>query len=57
MRRILVDHARAHKAAKRGGLDQKLSLDEARELPTKQDVDVVAGQMTKVAWYCDSGMR
>src|ERR1700741_5601664 len=27
MRRILVDHARAHKAAKRGGLDQKLSLD------------------------------
>jgi hypothetical protein len=20
-------------------------------------VDVVAGQMTKVAWYCDSGMR
>jgi len=21
------------------------------------DVDVVAGQMQKVAWYCDSGMR
>ena len=21
------------------------------------DVDVVAGQMTKVAWYCDSGMQ
>ena len=21
------------------------------------DVDVVAGQMTKIAWYCDSGMR
>jgi hypothetical protein len=21
------------------------------------DVDVLAGQMTKVAWYCDSGMR
>jgi len=41
MRRILVDHARAHKAAKRGGLDQKLSLDEARELPTKTDVDLV----------------
>src|SRR5229473_4542325 len=33
MRRILVDHARAHKAAKRGGLDQKLALDEARDLP------------------------
>jgi RNA polymerase sigma factor (TIGR02999 family) len=41
MRRILVDHARAHKAEKRGGLEQKLSLDEARELPTKQDVDLV----------------
>ena len=41
MRRILVDHARAHNAAKRGGLDQKLSLDEARELATKSDVDLV----------------
>jgi RNA polymerase sigma factor (TIGR02999 family) len=41
MRQILVDHARAHKAAKRGGLDQKLSLDEARELPTNSDVDLV----------------
>jgi len=41
MRRILVDHARSHNAAKRGGLDQKLSLDEARELPTKTDVDLV----------------
>ena len=41
MRRILVDHARAHKAAKRGGLAQKLSLDEARELPVKIEVDLV----------------
>ena len=41
MRRILVDHARAHKAEKRGGLEQKVSLDEARELPTKSDVDLV----------------
>jgi RNA polymerase sigma factor (TIGR02999 family) len=41
MRRILVDHARAHNAAKRGGLEQKLSLNEARELPTKTDVDLV----------------
>ena len=41
MRRILVDHARAHNAAKRGGLEQKLSLDEARELATKSDVDLV----------------
>ena len=41
MRRILVDHARAHNAAKRGGLQQKLMLDEARELPTKSEVDLV----------------
>jgi RNA polymerase sigma factor (TIGR02999 family) len=41
MRRILVDHARAHNAAKRGGLEQKLSLDEARELSTNKDVDLV----------------
>jgi len=41
MRRILVDHARAHNAAKRGGLRQKLTLEEARELPTKSNVDLV----------------
>lgn len=41
MRQILVDHARKHNAQKRGGLAQKLSLDEARELATKQDVDLV----------------
>jgi RNA polymerase sigma factor (TIGR02999 family) len=28
MRRILVDHARAHRANKRGGLDVKVPLDE-----------------------------
>jgi RNA polymerase sigma factor (TIGR02999 family) len=42
MRRILVDHARAHKAEKRGGLQQKLSLDEAQELPTRGAVELVA---------------
>jgi RNA polymerase sigma factor (TIGR02999 family) len=42
MRRILVDHARAHNAAKRGGLEQKLILDEARDLPTKNAVELVA---------------
>lgn len=41
MRQILVDYARAHNAAKRGGLEQKLTLDEARELPTTSDVDLV----------------
>jgi RNA polymerase sigma factor (TIGR02999 family) len=42
MRRILVDHARVHNAAKRGGLEQKLTLDEARDLPTKNAVELVA---------------
>lgn len=42
MRRILVDHARAHNAAKRGGLEQKLTLDEARDLPTKEAIELVA---------------
>jgi RNA polymerase sigma factor (TIGR02999 family) len=42
MRRILVDHARAHNAAKRGGLEQKLSLEEARDLPAKAATDLVA---------------
>jgi RNA polymerase sigma factor (TIGR02999 family) len=42
MRRILVDHARAHNAVKRGGLEQKLSLDAARELPMKETIELVA---------------
>jgi RNA polymerase sigma factor (TIGR02999 family) len=42
MRRILVDHARAHNAAKRGGLEQKFSLDEARDLPAAGATDLVA---------------
>jgi RNA polymerase sigma factor (TIGR02999 family) len=42
MRRVLVDHARAHNAAKRGGLEQKLSLDEARDLPAPAATDLVA---------------
>ena len=42
MRRILVDHARAHNAAKRGGLQQKFSLDEARDLPAPGATDLVA---------------
>ena len=42
MRHILVDYARSHRAAKRGGSACKLTLDEAFELPQKADVDVVA---------------
>ncbi|MBI3652461.1 MAG: sigma-70 family RNA polymerase sigma factor [Acidobacteria bacterium] len=43
MRRILVDHARSHLYAKRGGGAQKLTLDEALALPQQErDVDLVA---------------
>jgi RNA polymerase sigma factor (TIGR02999 family) len=42
MRRILVDHARRHGASKRGGLQQKLTLDEAVDYSQSRDVDLVA---------------
>jgi RNA polymerase sigma-70 factor (ECF subfamily) len=42
MRRILVDHARRHLSKKRGGAQQKLSLDEAIEVPEKSHRDIVA---------------
>jgi len=42
IRRILVDHARAHKAGKRGAGVQNLSLDEALGVPGTPDVDVLA---------------
>jgi RNA polymerase sigma factor (TIGR02999 family) len=35
MRRILVDHARAHRAAKRGGPDTRVSLDDANPAAPK----------------------
>jgi RNA polymerase sigma factor (TIGR02999 family) len=42
MRRVLVDHARAHQAQKRGGLAQKFTLDEARSLPCDDTADILA---------------
>lgn len=42
MRRILVDHARSHLYAKRGGGAQKLTLDEAVATPQERDMDLVA---------------
>jgi RNA polymerase sigma-70 factor (ECF subfamily) len=42
MRQILVDHARRHRAAKRGGSGLNLTLDEAVALPQQRDVDVIA---------------
>ena len=41
MRRILVNHAEAHKAAKRGGQAQKLSLDEAISFFAQQQLDLL----------------
>jgi RNA polymerase sigma factor (TIGR02999 family) len=42
IRRILVDHARAHKAEKRGGGAGVLSLDEAIGVPEKRDIEILA---------------
>ncbi|HEY8203612.1 MAG TPA: sigma-70 family RNA polymerase sigma factor [Pyrinomonadaceae bacterium] len=43
MRRILVDHARQHQAAKRGGSNQqRLSITSARPIAETPDVDVLA---------------
>ena len=42
MRRILVDHARQRRAAKRGGIQPKLSLDQSAGVPERADLDVVA---------------
>lgn len=42
MRQILVDHARSHKAAKRGGNSLKLTLEEGLEHGRGKDLDVVA---------------
>jgi RNA polymerase sigma factor (TIGR02999 family) len=42
IRRILVDHARARVAAKRGGNNFKLSLDEAIAPADEKDLDLVA---------------
>lgn len=42
MRQILIDHARARNASKRGGGVEKVSLDEARDLPPAGATDVVA---------------
>lgn len=41
MRRILVEHARRHQAAKRGGADAKLTLDESLGFSLQRDVDLV----------------
>ena len=42
MRQILVDYARRHDAAKRGGRAYKLSLDDATKLSREKDVHIVA---------------
>jgi len=41
MRRILVDHARARAAAKRGGDALRISLDDADEAPVASETDVL----------------
>lgn len=42
MRQILVDHARSHRASKRGGDVYKIALEEAEGQPLATDVDILA---------------
>jgi len=42
MRQILVDHARKNQAAKRGGMDIKLSLEEATLISKGRDMNLMA---------------
>lgn len=42
MRRVLLDHARAHHAEKRGGVAKRLSLNEAAILPEERAADLIA---------------
>jgi RNA polymerase sigma factor (TIGR02999 family) len=42
MRRILVDHARQHKAAKRGGSGQRVTLDEKVAFAPEREMDLLA---------------
>jgi len=43
MRRILVDHARQHQAAKRGGsVQQRLSITSAEKFAQKSEIDLLA---------------
>jgi len=42
IRRILVDHARTHGRAKRGGGHQRVCLDEDLVVPEERDLDLVA---------------
>ncbi len=42
MRRILVNHALAHQAEKRGGHETRISLDDALDVATSQEFDLVA---------------
>lgn len=41
MRRILVDHARAHQAAKRGGTDRGISLDDTMVFTEEKASDIL----------------
>jgi RNA polymerase sigma-70 factor (ECF subfamily) len=42
MRRILIDHARGHRAAKRGGLRERTTLDELLAQRDPDGVDIIA---------------
>lgn len=53
MRRILIDHARKHQAAKRGSGGLKLSLDEAIDLTDERAAELIAlDDALRFLWHC-----
>lgn len=59
MRHILVDHARRHRADKRGGSEQKLSLDDAVSFSTDRNIDLIAldDALTELKQYNEQHCR
>jgi ECF sigma factor len=50
MRRVLMEHARAHNGEKRGGKMEKLYLDETRELSQERAPDLIALDFLSRNW-------
>lgn len=57
MRRILVDHARQHKAAKRYGAEKPIQLDEALVMANQQPAELVALHEALEQFACEHGRQ
>jgi hypothetical protein len=48
MRRILVDHARRHRAGKRGEGVRCVSVDDAKEVPASNEIPILARSIMRL---------